>query len=126
MKFDMGEMTMSVKHSHEIKEEHLEIGSGISKQVLISSEEAPHFAMRRFVIQPGGRMPEHINLVEHEQFVLAGQAEIGIGAEIFHVQKGDVVFIPGEIPHWYKNIGDEPFEFLCLVPNEPDETIILE
>jgi len=117
---------MSVKHTHEIEEELLEIGSGISKQVLISSEEAPHFAMRRFVIQAGGRMPEHTNLVEHEQYVLSGQAEIGIGAEVFHVQKGDVVFIPREIPHWYKNIGEEPFEFLCLVPNELDKTTILE
>lgn len=117
---------MSVKHMHEIEEELLEIGSGISKQVLISTEEAPHFAMRRFVIQPSGGMPEHTNLVEHEQYVLNGQAEIGIGEEVFSVQEADVVFIPAEIPHWYKNIGEVPFEFLCLVPNEPDITTILE
>lgn len=32
---------------------------GVSKQVLISAEEAPHFAMRCFTIQPGGKMPLH-------------------------------------------------------------------
>ena len=117
---------MRIKHTHEIEEERLEVGSGVSKQVLISSAEAPHFAMRRFVIQPGGGMPNHTNLVEHEQYVLAGQAEIGIGAEVFQVRQADVVFIPGGIPHWYKNKGEEPFEFLCLVPNEPDQTTILE
>ena len=117
---------MSVKHTHEIETKNVEAGSGTTIQVLISAEEGPHFAMRRFVMQPGGGMPNHTNLVEHEQFVLNGHAEICIGEEVFEVRKGDVVFIPAEIPHWYKNIGQEPFEFLCLVPNLPDEINILE
>ena len=36
------------------------------------------------------------------------------------VKKGDVVFIPANMPHWYLTVGDEPFQFLCLVPNQPD------
>ncbi len=51
----------------------------MSKQVLISAEEAPHFAMRCFTIQPGGKMPLHTNTVEHEQFVLSGKAEVTLG-----------------------------------------------
>jgi quercetin dioxygenase-like cupin family protein len=82
--------------------------------------------MRRFVIQPGGGMPNHTNLVEHEQYVLNGQAKIGIGDRVYAVQKGDVVFIPAGIPHWYQNTGEEPFEFLCMVPNMPDKTTLLD
>ena len=70
-------------------------------------------------------MPNHTNLVEHEQYVLNGQAKIGIGAEEFVVKKGDAVLIPAEIPHWYQNVGEEPFEFLCLVPNQADTITIL-
>ncbi|MEW5959064.1 MAG: cupin domain-containing protein, partial [Chloroflexota bacterium] len=92
----------------------------------ISADEAPNFAMRRFIMEPGGGMPNHTNLVEHEQFVLRGQARIGIGAEVFEVHAADVVFIPAGVPHWYQNIGAEPFEFLCLVPNKPDTVEILE
>jgi quercetin dioxygenase-like cupin family protein len=117
---------MSVKHTHEIEAKIVEAGIGTTKQVLIPPEEGPHFAMRRFVIQPGGRMPNHTNQVEHEQYVLNGHAKIGIGDETFEVQKGDVVFIPAEVPHWYKNISEEPFEFLCLVANKPDNITILE
>ena len=117
---------MPVKHTHEIEANVVEAGTGTTIQVLISPEEGPHFAMRRFVIQPGGGMPNHTNLVEHEQYVLNGQARIGIGDDVFEVQQGDVVFIPAEIPHWYKNVGEEPFEFLCLVPNKTDTITILD
>ena len=95
-------------------------------QMLISSEEGPNFAMRRFVIEAGGSMPRHTNTVEHEQFVLGGRAEITIGEDVYRVKKNDVVFIPKEMPHSYKVIGDEPFEFLCMVPNAPDKMTILE
>jgi len=117
---------MSVKHIHEIEAKIVKVGTGTSMQVLISPEEGPHYAMRRFVMQPGGGIPNHTNLVEHEQYVLNGLGEIGIGDKVFQVRQGDVVFIPAEVPHWYKNIGGEPFEFLCLVPNKPDATTILE
>lgn len=117
---------MSVKHTHDIEPQHVSAGTGVTMQMLISPQEGPHFAMRRFVIQPGGGMPNHTNQIEHEQYVLNGQARIGIGDEEFDVRAGDVVFIPAEVPHWYHNTGDEPFAFLCLVPNKPDRITILE
>ncbi len=95
-------------------------GTKTSIQVLISSEQAPNFAMRCFTIEPGGGMPNHTNAVEHEQYVLGGRAEVGIGDRAYEVKAGDVVFIPAGVPHWYKNDGDEAFRFLCLVPNQPD------
>jgi quercetin dioxygenase-like cupin family protein len=116
---------MSVKDSYSLDSTDVQAGMGVSKQVLISADEGPNFAMRRFTINPGGGMPNHTNLVEHEQYVLRGSAEVGIGDEVFLVKKDDVVFIPAEAPHWYKNTGDEPFEFLCIVPNQEDETTIL-
>lgn len=117
---------MSVRHSGDVDIVSIDTGEGVTRQMLISSEEGPNFAMRKFTIQPGGGMPNHTNLVEHEQYVVGGGARIGIGEEIFEVKKGDVVFIPAEVPHWYQNNGEEPFEFLCMVPNKPDKTIILE
>lgn len=117
---------MSVKRSHQVEETANPAGTGVTKQVLISSEEGPNFAMRKFKIQPDGSMPNHTNQVEHEQYVVSGRARIGIGQEVYEVQAGDVVFIPAEVPHWYQTIGDQPFEFLCMIPNKPDKTTILE
>ena len=101
-------------------------GTGTTMQFLIGPDEAPNFAMRRFTMEPGGGMPLHTNEVEHEQFVTRGRARIGIGDEEYNVKSGDVVFIPAGVPHFYESTGEEPFEFLCLVPNGPDKIEILE
>jgi len=117
---------MSVKHTQDVHAEVVSAGTKTTRQVLISAEEGPNFAMRRFIMEVGGGMPRHTNTVEHEQYVLGGKARIGIGAEVYEVQQGDVVFIPENVPHWYQNIGEEPFQFLCLIPNKPDTTTILD
>jgi quercetin dioxygenase-like cupin family protein len=95
-------------------------------QVLISSDEAPHFAMRRIEMQPGGSMPLHTNAVEHEQLVLGGRGRVVLGDEVHEVSKDDVLYIPAGMAHSYESIGDEPFVFICSVPNKPDKTEIVE
>ena len=117
---------MSVRRAGEMPLEEVGAGRGAQRQVLIGPEQGPHFAMRRFIMQPGGGMPRHTNSVEHEQYVLRGRATIGIGDETFSVQRDDVVYIPADTPHWYRAEGDEPFEFLCVVPNLPDEIQVLD
>jgi quercetin dioxygenase-like cupin family protein len=95
-------------------------GTGTVRQILIGPDEGPHFALRRFIMQPGGGMPRHTNRVGHEQYVLRGAARITLGDETHEVKAGDVVYIPAGQPHSYEAVGDEPFEFLCAVPNQED------
>ena len=117
---------MFVKQINSFPKEEVKAGTKTTRQVLISSQEAPNFAMRKFTIEPGGDMPMHTNTVEHEQLVLGGSADVVLGDQKFVVKKNDVVFIPAGVPHCYKTIGDEPFEFLCLVPNKEDIIKIVE
>ncbi len=111
---------MIVRRANDVPAEQVAAGTRTTRQVLIGPDEGPHFAMRRFIMEPGGGMPRHTNTVEHEQYVLRGAARIGIGDDVFDVQAGDVVFIPAGTPHWYEAKAGEPFEFLCMVPNKPD------
>jgi quercetin dioxygenase-like cupin family protein len=117
---------MSVKHSKDVEATKVVAGRETVIQVLISSNEGPNFALRRFTMQPGGGMPPHTNSVEHEQYVLRGHARIGIGNETHEVSAGDVVFIPMGVVHSYENMGNEPFEFLCIVPNREDKIVIVD
>ncbi len=112
---------MSVKKIKEIKKEKVSAGVNTFKQVLVSAEEAPNFAMRKFIIEPGGSMPMHSNTVEHEQYVLKGKAEVSIDSKTYIVNQDDIVFIPSGVKHNYKTIGDKNFEFLCIVPNKEDK-----
>ena len=116
---------MPARPSESIAAEVVPAGKGTTRQVLIGPEEGPNFALRKFIMEPGGGMPLHTNTVEHEQYVLRGRARVVIDDEVLEVKKDDVVFIPGGIPHSYEALGDETFEFLCVVPNLPDETRVL-
>jgi len=111
---------MFVKKISQIIKEEVKAATKTYRQVLIGSSEGPNFAMRKFTIEPGGEMPMHTNTVEHEQLVLNGHAKVIIGDKTFDAGKNDIVFIPAGVPHSYKTIGEEPFEFLCVVPNKVD------
>jgi len=118
---------MSVRNIDTLPAEDVQAGTATKRQVLIGPDEGPNFAMRRFIMQPGGGMPLHTNEVEHEQYVLRGSAQVRIGDDTHHVKAGDVVFIPGGVPHSYDaDEGGEPFEFLCIVPNQPDQIRLVD
>jgi len=101
-------------------------GTATRMQLLLGPDDgAPNFALRRFIMGPGGGMPRHTNTVEHEQFVLRGRARVGLGDAVHEVGPEDVLYIPAGVPHFYEVI-EAPFEFLCMVPNARDEIRILD
>lgn len=100
-------------------------GRGAARQVLLGPETGSTFYTRRFVMASGGGMPRHTNSVEHQQYVLQGAARVGIGDDIHDIQAGMVVHIPAGVPHWYRVVSDEPFEFLCMVPSGEDRVELL-
>lgn len=119
-------MTHFVRKADEATVEVVSAGRGTVREVLIGAGEGPNFQLRRFRMAPGGGMPRHTNRVEHEQYVLRGRGRIELGDDVHEVGPGDVVFIPAGVPHSYESIGEEPFEFLCAVPNLPDRIEVVE
>ena len=96
-------------------------GTDTRMQVLVGpAEGAPHFALRRFIIEAGGGMPLHTNDVEHEQYVLKGKARITVGADVHEVEADHTLYIHAGVPHSYE-VVEGPFEFICVVPNHPDQ-----
>ena len=115
-----------VKGAAAVEQREVSAGTATRMQVLIGPEDgAPNFVMRRFLMGEGGGMPTHTNTVEHEQYVLRGRAEVGIGDRKHVVGGGDVLYIPAGASHYYRVI-EAPFEFLCLVPNAPDRVEVLK
>ena len=116
-----------VRRSDDIEYEQVGAAEGMSKGVLVGEEQgAPHFAIRRFELDPGAEVPEHTNEVEHEQYVLSGEYVVGIDDEEYVVEEGDSLLIPAGVVHWYRNESDESGAFLCAVPNGDDEIKLVE
>ena len=117
----------AIKRAESIEYESVGAAEGLSKGVLIGTDEdAPNFAMRRFTIAPGASVPKHTNAVEHEQYVLEGEYVVGIDGEERTVSAGDSIFIPSGTVHWYRNESDVEGAFICAVPNGDDEIKLLE
>lgn len=94
---------------------------GTSIQWLASKTDgAPNFAMRRFTMRPGGKIPLHEHPWEHEIFILKGRGKALYGDRAQDISEGDVIFIPGNEMHGYVNNGGEDLVFLCVIPNSGD------
>ncbi len=110
-------MSYKIIHADKVRRVPVENAEGAFIQVLIAPEEAPHFAMRRFTILPGGKIKRHRHpSIEHEQYVLAGRMQLELDGQTFEGGPGDVVDIPAGVAHRYENPFDEPVLFLCMVP----------
>ena len=81
------------------------------------SEQAPNFAMREFEVEVGGYTPRHHHPYEHEVYVLEGEGVVIEGDREHPLKAGDVVFVAPDEVHQFRNTGDRPMRFLCLVPN---------
>ena len=89
----------------------------VTMRVLIGpADGAPNFAMRRFAVAPGGHTPLHTHEWEHEIYVLAGAGESYSDAGPKPMQPGDAIYIAPNEKHQFKNVGQQPLEFLCLIP----------
>jgi quercetin dioxygenase-like cupin family protein len=100
-------------------------GQSAALQVLVGPQQGnTSFVLRRFVFGPGGGMPYHTNLVEHQQYVLRGRARLRIGDATHEVGADDTLFIPAGVPHSYE-VLEGPFEFICVVPDAPDQITLV-
>ena len=77
---------------------------------------ASNSAMRLFEIEPDGNTPLHTHHWEHEVFILEGEGVVFDGGKATPFKADDVVFIPLDERHQFKNTGKKLLKFLCLVP----------
>lgn len=95
--------------------------SGAKMRMLVGPQDgARNFHMRHFEVEPGGFTPHHQHDYEHEILVLKGQgvAQSEQGERRFAA--GDVIWVPPNELHQFRNTGPTPLEFICLIPAPQD------
>jgi len=109
---------MELFHYQDVEAKYAEKGaSKLRVRWLITKNVgAENFAMRLFEMEPGGYSPFHSHPWEHEVFILEGEGlVIGQGQER-KFKDGDVIFIPPNEKHQFRNNREKTVKFLCLVP----------
>ena len=101
-----------------MKDVEMEGATGCRVRQLVGQvDQAPNFAMRQFEVAPGGHTPKHFHDYEHEVFVLEGEGLVVDGDQEQPLASGDVVYVAPNDVHQFRNTGDSPMRFLCLIPN---------
>jgi quercetin dioxygenase-like cupin family protein len=95
-------------------------GSGITIRWVVGKPEgAPNFAMRVIEFEVGAVFDAHAHPYEHEIFVLEGTGIVeGPGGET-EMRPDVAIYVPPSEVHGYRNTGDGPLRFICVVPH-PD------
>ena len=88
--------------------------------VIGEPEGAPNFAMRVIEFEPGAVFETHQHPYEHEIFVLEGQGVVHTPDGEEAMRPGIALYVPPSQPHGYRNTGDEPLRFICVIPHPED------
>ena len=76
---------------------------------------------------PGGTAPWHVHHHEDEMFyLLEGDVVFKCGDEVFQAGPGAFVFLPRDIPHSYKNVGETAARWLILTIPAGSEGFFIE
>jgi quercetin dioxygenase-like cupin family protein len=110
--------TMKIYNYQDLEAQEAEEGaSRTTVRWLITKEMgAKNFAMRLFEIGVGGYSPYHSHSWEHEVFILEGEGLAIEKEEQKQFKAGDVIFIPQNEKHQFRNNGKKNVKFLCLIP----------
>ncbi len=107
-----------------VKAENVEMegAHGVKVRWLITKViGASNFAMRIFEIESEGYTPLHNHPWEHEIFILQGTGQLLDGKDTSEFKVGDVVFVPPNEMHQFRNNGRSLLTFICLIPYKKSE-----
>ena len=111
---------MKLNHFQEVEQNDVDMpgAQGCKVRWLVGKNDgAENFSMRQFEVEVGGFTPKHSHPYEHEVYVLAGDGTVLEGETVHKIKSGDVIFVQPDEIHQFKNTGDHPLQFLCLIPN---------
>lgn len=75
------------------------------------------FETYRIFIRAGGALEAQPHLPDSEEYVtvFAGEAEISVGEERYHLRTGDSLRFPADQPHSYRNPGETETQISMLI-----------
>lgn len=113
---------MKIKKLDEVPRETVAmdgVRGAVKQLVLGDADGVPNFSIRVFTVEPGGHTPFHSHASEHLNYVISGRGELRDADGTTHpLRKGEFAFVEPDEQHQFRNVGDEPFVFICAVPKE--------
>jgi len=101
-----------------IKIENPEVKDVVMKVLVSPKEGWEGHVMRIFELGVGGHSPKHIHDWPHINYITRGKGRLHIDGVNYELEAGSFAYVPSGKIHQFINQGEEPFEFICIVPEE--------
>ena len=113
-------LTDGTIHQHLVKVSDYVASEGLKTSLARAKSEKT--AIGAYEYAPGGWITAHSH-PRHEQwyYIIKGKGLFKVGSEEKIAQEGSIVFMPRNIVHSYKVVGDEPLRFLTVGISLPEE-----
>lgn len=91
----------------------------VTTKILIGPKnDSNNIIMRYFKIMPGGNTPLHAHNYEHLIKIEKGKGiVVDENGKKHEINVGQSLFVEPNEKHQFQNPYNEPFEFICLIPN---------
>jgi quercetin dioxygenase-like cupin family protein len=94
-----------------------QVQPGVTRQVVSGDQQT----VVRYHYAPGAIFPEHQHPQEQVTVILNGNLEFAIAGRRHQLAPGDLIIIPGGIPHGARVLGEEPVESINTLSPRRDE-----
>lgn len=78
------------------------------------------YVVRHFTVAGSAQTPFHDHDWPHYVLIMAGKCRASIDGETYDLERGSWAHVPSNVRHFFLNTGDDPLEFVCIVPREGD------
>jgi len=91
-------------------------GDGVVTRLMVGKGNAQNaaFTTGTTVFPAGCAAPLHSHNCTEQVTILDGTAEVMFGGKIRHLGPMDTTFVPANLPHYFRNIGDGPLTILWI------------
>ncbi|QMS84639.1 cupin domain-containing protein [Candidatus Xianfuyuplasma coldseepsis] len=91
----------------------------VMMKVLVSPKEGwDGHVMRVFEVGIDGYTPKHQHPWPHINYIIDGVGSLMIDHQEYQITSGSYAYVPSDTIHQFKNVGEKPLKFICIVPEE--------
>lgn len=96
--------------------------SGATRRVLVGPREGwDGYVMRLFQLASGGHTPCHQHDWPHINYVTHGKGILHLEGQDLVITEGSYAYVPANAQHQFRNTGETPLEFICIVPEQGEQ-----
>jgi quercetin dioxygenase-like cupin family protein len=105
----------SDSHLDEYEEYTQEGSKSVYRRRLLNQDNSSkRFALRTYIIKPGGHTSLDTHVHEHGVYIMKGSVRVIVNDTELNLEQGDVIHIGSNEPHQFRNDGSENVKFLCV------------